>query len=399
MTMKIKIYNQRNAVTMKWCILSLFFLLQLNSCRTDDPIIYSTRTTTDSKTTVSPYQGLYVLCQGNMGSNKASLDYLDLADSTATYYRNVYAERNPDAIKELGDVGNDIKIYGSKLWMVINCSNKIEVATADTLSRRVAKIDIPNCRYIDFDGGYAYVTSYVGTSVIDYNRLGAVYQIDTATCKVVKTVNVGYQPDELAIRNGKIYVANSGGYKGNMGRGYDNTLSVIDIATMTEERQITVGMNPYRVRFDGMGQLWVSYRGDYGEKAPGLMLLSTDETGQMAVKKQMDIAVSQMCIVGDSLYYIYGDTKAEIGERAISHGIINVRTLEIVNKSLSSSAEMAKIETPYGLVVNPSTKDFYVMDAKDYVSSGQLLHFLKDGTFDYSVWTGDIPCEAVFLKK
>src|SRR5574344_629033 len=67
--------------------------------------------------------------------------------------------------------------------------------------------------------------SYVGTSVIDYNRLGAVYQIDTATCKVVKTVNVGYQPDELAIRNGKIYVANSGGYKGNMGRGYDNTVS------------------------------------------------------------------------------------------------------------------------------------------------------------------------------
>ena len=37
------------------------------------------------------------------------------------------------------------------------------------------------------------------------------------------------------------------------------------------------------------------------------------------------------------------------------------------------------------------------MDAKNYVSSGELLHFRSDGTFDYKVRTGDIPAHATFV--
>ena len=91
-----------------------------------------------------------------MGSNKASVDYLDLAaeNGTVTYYRNIFAERNPSEVKELGDVGNDIKIYGERLWLVINCSNKVEVASAADCNK-IGKIDIPNCRYLAFDRGFA----------------------------------------------------------------------------------------------------------------------------------------------------------------------------------------------------------------------------------------------------
>jgi hypothetical protein len=39
------------------------------------------------------------------------------------------------------------------------------------------------------------------------------------------------------------------------------------------------------------------------------------------------------------------------------------------------------------------------MDAKNFVSSGELLHFKADGSFDYKVRTGDIPAHAVFLTK
>ena len=54
---------------------------------------------------------------------------------------------------------------------------------------------------------------------------------------------------------------------------------------------------------------------------------------------------------------------------------------------------------PYGIIVNPLRRDFYLMDAKDFISSGELLHFHADGTFDYKVSTGDIPGHAVFLYK
>ena len=39
------------------------------------------------------------------------------------------------------------------------------------------------------------------------------------------------------------------------------------------------------------------------------------------------------------------------------------------------------------------------MDAKNYVSSGELLHFKADGSFDWRVWTGDIPAHAAFVYR
>ena len=68
-------------------------------------------------------RGFYVLNEGNMGSNKCTIDYMDYF--TGLYARNIYPERNPTVVKELGDVGNDIAIYGSKLYAVINCSHKV----------------------------------------------------------------------------------------------------------------------------------------------------------------------------------------------------------------------------------------------------------------------------------
>ena len=97
-------------------------------------------------------RGMYLLNEGNMGSNKSSIDYVDIRN--ALYSRNMYAQANPSVVMELGDVGNDIAIYGSKLYAVINCSHKVEVMDAHTL-RRIGKIDIPNCRYIKFHRGNA----------------------------------------------------------------------------------------------------------------------------------------------------------------------------------------------------------------------------------------------------
>ena len=114
-------------------IISLAIILAISSCRTDDYYILSEETEIDTHSDTTRAKGMYLLCQGNMGSNKCQLDYLAFssdsgkAGTTAHYFSNIYAERNPDVVKELGDVGNDIKIYGSKLWIVVNCSNKVEV--------------------------------------------------------------------------------------------------------------------------------------------------------------------------------------------------------------------------------------------------------------------------------
>ena len=375
-------------------ILALVTLL--SGCRTDDIIIYAEDEEIDVKPVASETIGMYVLNEGNMGSNKCTLDYLDLSDTIIHYQRNIYAERNSIEVKELGDVGNDIQIYGSRLWLVINCSNKVEVCRASD-AVKIGKINIPNCRYVTFDGSYAYVSSYVGPVAVGSNApRGMVYKVDTLTLQKVDSVVVGYQPEEMAVYRGKLYVANSGGYNVP---DYDNTVSVVDLASMRVERQIEVAVNLHRLRLDRHGQLWVTSRGDYNNQLSNLYCLSPDANGQMVLNGRMDAQVSDLCIVGDSLYF-YGVGYNEVTkENTRSYGIIDVRRHQLVSTSLSDSQELQKMRMPYGIIVHPVNRDFYLMDAKNYVSSGELLHFHADGTFDYKVRTGDIPGHAAFLVK
>lgn len=366
------------------------------SCREDEVVVLAEREELLFGENTSPsYAGLYLLNEGNMGSNKCTLDFADFENYC--YVRNLYAERNPNVIKELGDVGNDIEIYGSKMYAVINCSHKVEVLDAYTC-RRIGQVDIPNCRYITFDKGYAYVSSYVGPVGLDPNaQLGAVFQVDTATLEITAEVTVGYQPDELVVQDGLLYVANSGGYRKT---DYDYTVSVVDVATMTQIRKIPVGINLHRIRADRYGKLWVSSRGDERSIPSRLFVLEKDKrTGRMEVSDTLDIPCSEMEICGDSLYLCSVAWSDVSQENSVTYGIVDVRTGELVSNSFIQDGTDVEIEIPYGLKVNPENGDIYVTDAKNYVSSGNLHCYGRDGKRKWSVRTGDIPARMVLLNK
>jgi hypothetical protein len=392
---------KREVLVMSILLIHLFTFLLLTACRQDVMIVPMENVDTGGKTQKSEIIGMYLLNEGNMGSNKSSLDYLDLSgnDETAHYYRNIYQERNPNTVMALGDVGNDCQIYGSRLWLVINCSNKVEVARAND-AVRIGKADIPNCRYVTFKDGYAYVSSYVGSVyATSQSPLGSVYKVDTLSLQKVDSCAVGYQPEEMAIIGNRLYVANSGGYQGMTGQGYESTVSVIDLASMQEAEKIEVAPNLHHLKVDKYNQLWVTARGNYMDEQSSIYWLEPDGNGKMKVGGHLDQSVSDLCIVGDSLYF-YGSQWSEVSmTNTVTYGIINVKTHQVVSTSLSDAPEISKIRMPYGIIVNPIHRDFYLMDAKNYVSSGELLHFLPDGTFDWKVKTGDIPAHAAFLFK
>lgn len=382
---------------------SLFYIACLilavvSSCREDFYIIPSQNQDTGVAPTRGNILGMYVLNEGNMGSNKASIDFLDLDENKPTvhYLRNIYSERNPNVVKELGDVGNDIKIYGSKLWIVVNVSNKVEVATADSC-KRITQINIPNCRYLAFKDGFAYVSSYVGPVKFDKDApLGMVYKVDTVDFKKKDSVVVGYQPEELCIVDNKLYVANSGGYRAP---NYDHTLSEIDLTTFKEIRKIKVGLNPHHCQVDHYGQIWVTSRGNYNDVPSRIYRLYKGRNQLYEVMDSIDTPVSGLSIVGDSLYYYGSAWNNATATNNISYGLINVRTHKIIDTNLFSAPQLKTITMPYGIIVNPVERDFYLMDAKNYVSSGSLLHFKSDGTYDWTVQTGDIPGHATFVYK
>lgn len=340
--------------------------------------------------------GMYLLNEGNMGSNKCTLDYLDFVQGY--YVRNLYAERNPHVIKELGDVGNDIRVYGSRLYVVVNCSNKLEVLDART-GVRIAQVDIPNCRYVNFYRGHAYVSSYVGPVQLNNPNAvkGAVYKVDTLTLKVEGKCTVGYQPEEIEVLGEYLYVANSGGY---MAPNYDNTVSVIELEGFRQMQKIPVGINLHRVKADNHGRLWVTSRGDYETISSNLYVLQKKKgRNEMEVTDTLDIPCSDFCISGDSLYYYSTEWNNFTQQNTITYGIINTETLQRVSNSFITDGTQADITIPYGISIHPDTGDIYITDAKNYVSSGVLHCYSKDGKHKWSVRTGDIPAHMCFIKK
>lgn len=374
----------------------LLFALAFASCRKIEIVVPSEyELITDGIQADANPTGMYLVNEGNMGSNKCTLDYLDFANGY--YIRNLYSERNPDVVKELGDVGNDIQVYGNKLYVVVNCSHKVEVLDAKTCVR-ISQIDIPNCRYIRFYRGKAYVTSYVGPVQIDPDApQGAVYRVDTTSLAVEAKVTVGYQPDELAVLGEYLYVANSGGYRAP---DYDNTVSVIEMERFKQVQKIPVGINLHRIRADRYGKLWVTSRGDYKSVHSNLYVLQKRPGyNEMVVTDTLAIPCSNLCISGDSLFYYSTEWNEYTQSNAISYGIIDVRTKAVISKNFITDGTEGDIKIPYGIAVHPQTKDVYVTDAKNYVSSGTLYCYTKDGRRKWGVRTGDIPAHMVFLSK
>ncbi len=333
------------------------------------------------------YAGMYLLNEGNMGSNKCTLDYLNF--NNGVYGRNLYAQQNPDVALELGDTGNDIAIYNGRLYIVVNGSHKVEVLDAAT-AKRIGKVDIDNPRYIAFDGKNAYVSSYVGGA----DDHGTVVRFDTDKLQVTGSVTVGLQPEEIVITDGKLYVANS---CISMTPNYDNTISVVDLGSFKLEGSIAVDINMHHLKIDSEKNLWVSSRGNYYDIPSRLYKLSADEKGNYSVAATVPTACSNMAIYKDKLYYYASEWSNETYAFTISYGVVDTKTAKIEPESFITDGTEGNIVAPYAIEVNPGNGDVVITDAKNYTSSGAVYCY-RQGRRIWNATTGDIPGNVVFRR-
>lgn len=372
-------------------LLLLFIAVSFISCREEETIFPSSDVSVAAPRSDGNIEGFYLLNEGNMGMNRASIDIFNYR--TGNYTTDIYSERNPTVVKELGDVGNDIQIYGNKVYAVINVSNKVEVIDKWT-AKRIKKIDIPNCRYVAFYKDKAYVSSYSGPVAIDPNaEIGFVAEIDTTTLEIKRKVTVGYQPEQMVVHNGKLYVANSGGYRVP---NYDRTVSVIDLETFTETKKIDVGINLYSMEIDSRGDIYVSSRGDYYNTPSNLFVIDTQTDEK---KMQLDIPVLGMCLVDDLLYFYSVQWSYLTNSNKITYGIFDTKTKKIINDKIITDGTDKQIMIPYGLQVNPETKEIYITDAQNYVVTGYLYCFTPEGKLKWKTTAGNIPAHIAFITK
>lgn len=372
-------------------VLPLFTALAFVSCREEETIFPSSDVSVAAPRSDGSIEGFYLLNEGNMGMNRASIDVFNYR--TGNYTTDIYSERNPTVVKELGDVGNDIQIYGNKVYAVINVSNKVEVIDKWT-AKRIKKIDIPNCRYVTFYKDKAYVSSYSGPVAIDPNaEIGFVAEIDTTSLEIKRKVTVGYQPEQMVVHNGKLYVANSGGYRVP---NYDRTVSVIDLETFTEIKKIDVGINLYGMQIDSRGDIYVSSRGDYYNTPSNLFVIDTQTDEK---KMQLDLPVLGMCLVDDLLYFYSVQWSYLTNSNKITYGILDTKTKKIISDKIITDGTDKQIMIPYGLQVNPETKEIYITDAQNYVVTGYIYCFTPEGKLKWKTTAGNIPAHIAFITK
>lgn len=375
---------------------------------------------------------LYILNEGVMGMGNSSIDFYDFADGT--YVTDAFPAANPDVPFGLGDTGNDLAVYGGKLWAVMNGSDLVEVMDALTMEH-IRAIDVPACRDIAFSGRYAYVTSWAGNVSDDGDRTGMVYRIDINSLSIAGTVEVGYQPEDIAVLDGKIYVANSGG----MTDGYDNRLSIIDEESFSLERTVEIAANICDIAPDAYGRLWISSPGDYYSVHSGIYVYDIasgavlkpesgaalqygagvsfkSESGVVfqqesgsAIQSEPganilpewinDIRVSSMYSTGSHLWVLGNENEWDYTAGAGKYCLytIDCQALTMTRTELSRTGAES-IYNPYGIWVSPDEKTIAITDAASYTEPGYILFLDANLNFVSSFQTGFLPGHFAVLE-
>ena len=361
----------------------------LFSCSSDPDFIWSDGEYIPEASDGNGMLGFYILNEGNMGANKCTLDYFDYRSKS--YIKNIYAEYNPNVPLELGDTGNDMAVFGQYLVIVVNGSHKIEVLNAYT-AKREGQVNISSPRYVASDGKYVYASSYVGGN----DGRGTVSKIDIESLSVIETCEVGFQPEEMVITEGKLYVVNSVNLSTSE---YDNTISVIDLSTFTKVADIEAAINMNHLKIDEYKNLWATSRGNYYDIPASLVLLSK-QGGEYAKVKTYDMATSNLAINKNSLYS-YQVTYDANWNATNNFTVSNIDVNGIIGNPAQfiDSSVAASIDAPYCIAVQPYDGSIFITDAKNYISSGKLYCFNSQGKKQWEVNTGDIPGHIAFVPN
>lgn len=321
---------------------------------------------------------LLVLTEGGMGQNNSTLALFDLKSNNKDL--DYFQTSNN---RGLGDTGNDILKYGSKIYIVINGSSVIEIVNAENgkslkqIPMKTADSKAKQPRYIAAYGGKVYVTSFDDS----------VTRIDTTSLSIDGSLVVGQDPEGLCIKNNKMYVANSGGLNFLTGN-YDKTVSVIDLQNFKEEKKIEVGMNPHKVYADSQGEIYVNIRGNYTSE-PAAFKKINPVTGVVTTIE--NVVATEFVLVNDKVYILLN----EWGKPSV------VKVYDCLSETLITETfitDETVIENGYKIYVDAFSGDVYV-NTSDYVSAGDIYCFDKNGKLKFKLDNvGLNPGGLVFLN-
>ena len=304
---------------------------------------------------------VYVLSEGQFGAGDGAVSTFDRTSKALT----VDAFGNANNGAKLGDVVQSMGIQGSKGYIVVNASNKIEVVNLVDFKTAGTIAGLTQPRYFTSTSATrGYVTEWRGpyTGYLP----GVLTILDLSTNTVSSRVTVGRNPEQLLALGGKIYVPNS----------LDNTVSVIDEATGTLTSTITVADGPGSMVADKDGNVWVLCSGfvTYLSVPPytatrvsnGTLVRfnPTSPSTQLKLNFPGTASPSQLRInpAKDQLYYHFGGSEYQAS---------------ITATALSTTPFLRRSFTGFGL--DPRDGTIYGAISPSYSSNGRFIRYQPSG--------------------
>ncbi len=324
---------------------------------------------------VVPSEYLYVLNNGRYGSNNASLTLYDVEKGVAT--QGIFEKQNG---RRLGDTGQDILVYGSKMYIAMFGESTVEVTDLEAKS----------IKQIKTEGQPRFFTAYGGKVYVTYFN-GFVARIDTISLTVEAKTAVGRNPEQIAAANGKLYVANSGGLDFNTEVGYDKTVSVVDIATFAETRKIVVAVNPSDVLFDKNSHIYVVSNGNYMD-IPNVLQKINVNTSDVTVVTA--IHATYMASVGTKLYAIHSQYDSDWNQVITFYAYDMASNAVLSNNFIGSR----KVDFPYKVSTDEESGEVYITSS-DWINDGDVYIFDKSLQFVGKFEAGLTPMKVVKIKR
>ena len=354
---------------MKYLAFYIFIALLFGCTQTPDD---------DSITTVSTTDSSYylVLNEGLFQANNSSLTYYDPLNETKVI-QDYFLLQNK---RLLGDTGNDLLRYGSKIYIAMDVSGTVEVISIN--GKSITQIPFKNGsaskspRKLLANNGEVLVVNFDGT----------ISRIDTTDFAMLPEIKVGKNPDGIAMNEEYIVVTNSGGLDAP---NYDSTITVIDKFTSDVVGTYHVGLNPAVVVTDDEGEFYISYRGDYNTKKGGVCVFSTDS---MKVKKQLAIEANDIAISQQQAYissYNFNSAQSQLI-------VFDTKTDTIIKNNILPKNT---VETIYGIQTFENDPFLYCYDANGFTTEGEVIVIDKNGVFQTRFDTGINPGSMIKVNK
>lgn len=320
--------------------LVLVFVISFVSCEKDSADKYNYS------------QGVFIVNEGAFNANNGSISWYNPENKSME--NNIFETANN---RPLGDVVQSMGIAGGYGFIVVNNSQKIEIVRLNDFSTKTVISDLSYPRYFAANETHAFISngSFEGTVII----------IDLISLEKLDEIEVGKGPEQMAIVDNRLYVANSGGW------GFDNSVSVIDLSTRQVIQHIEVGAVPFAIQKDNQNNLWVLCRGKVVYDFVTWEI--TEETDSKLVKINTTTnIVASTTVVGSTGDFTWPSFLVSSGDKATlffndAGGVFSVNTSE---GTISSAPVFA--ENFSGMGVHPLTGEFFALKARNYTSSGSL---------------------------